>query len=463
MLPSRESSTQCNDDTASHRPCESDTSLRNVAIAGSVAFGQLPSGNRSFSLWGWGSGSKDPASTPVTAQPETQTPASAAVTEPAAAAPAAVEQSTVAAASASSPEPLPGSDATAELSKIIPSELDNYESISSIPEQIGYLHTLGIDFGVGTTSMIQWLLEHVHVYSGFHWWGSILATSLLIRLCLLKPIAMGQEHSTRLNMLRKNEPGYNRAMEAWKESMINKDVIGGQAAKAAMKALEEKHKVNKLMPFISFLQLPIGFGMFRILRAMSDLPVPALETGGLAWFSNLTVPDPWYILPLIGPLTMVATMRITSKHSDATQQTTMKAISYVMIPLGFIVTSFMPAGLQWYFVTASVPSLVQTWLMVQPWFRRWIGMMPLPEPLASAPISSISATGTSTQSPPGMIESMKKSLRDATEAATAKRDGTKQRKSKETSEAEEAKLQAEYYESLRERMAELEKQMKRRP
>lgn len=162
-------------------------------------------------------------------------------------------------------------------------------------------------------------------------------------------------------------------------------------------------------------------------------------------------------------LTSLSSNQITSKHSDATQQTTMKAISYVMIPLGFIVTSFMPAGLQWYFVTASVPSLVQTWLMVQPWFRRWIGMMPLPEPLASAPISSISTTGTSTQSPPGMIESMKKSLRDATEAATAKREGTKQRKSKETSEAEEAKLQAEYYESLRERMAELEKQMKRRP
>lgn len=160
--------------------------------------------------------------------------------------------------------------------------------------------------------MIQWLLEHVHVYSGFPWWASILATSLLIRACLWKPIMLGQEHTTRLNILRRTEPGYERATEAWKESMVNKDVLAGQAAKAAMKALEEKHKVNKKLMFVNMIQLPIGFGMYRILKAMSDLPVPGLETGGLLWITNLTVPDPWYILPFVGPLTLMATMRVRS-------------------------------------------------------------------------------------------------------------------------------------------------------
>ncbi|PKS07217.1 hypothetical protein jhhlp_005819 [Lomentospora prolificans] len=481
------------------------TPLRNIAIAGPVVFGQIPSTNRTLSLWGSSSKKPEPVAAPpaqpapVESAPTTiqsqATPDVAATAETANAAnssggwslwgwgssskpPAPAQVETVAQPAATEPvlstAPLEqaavvppasgsagGADPAAELSNILSSELDKYDSISSIPEQIGYLHTLGIDFGVGTTSMIQWVLEHVHVYSGLPWWGSILATSLLIRVCLWKPVMMGQEHSTRLNLLRQNEPGYNRAMEAWKDSMVNKDVVGGQAAKAAMKALEERHKVNKLMPFIGFVQIPIGFGMFRILRAMSDLPVPALETGGFGWISNLTVPDPWYILPFIGPLTMVATMRITNKHSNAQQQSAMKAISYVFVPLGFFVTCFMPAGLQWYFVTASVPGLLQTWLTFQPWFRRWVGLTPLPEPLAKAPAGSISPT--STGSAPGIFENMKKSLKDATEMATAKREDSKQRKAKETNEAEEAKLQAEYYESLRERMAELEKQMKRRP
>ena len=38
--------------------------------------------------------------------------------------------------------------------------------------------------------------------------------------------------------------------------------------------------------------------MFFGLRGMTNVPVPSLSTGGLAWFTDLSVSDPTLVLPL---------------------------------------------------------------------------------------------------------------------------------------------------------------------
>jgi YidC/Oxa1 family membrane protein insertase len=50
------------------------------------------------------------------------------------------------------------------------------------------------------------------------------------------------------------------------------------------------------MPMV--IQGALGFGAFRITRAMAALPVPGMETGGFAWLTNLTVADPYFIMPV---------------------------------------------------------------------------------------------------------------------------------------------------------------------
>lgn len=32
---------------------------------------------------------------------------------------------------------------------------------------------------------------------------------------------------------------------------------------------------------------------------MANLPIESMKTGGMYWFTDLTVPDPYYILPLV--------------------------------------------------------------------------------------------------------------------------------------------------------------------
>lgn len=39
--------------------------------------------------------------------------------------------------------------------------------------------------------------------------------------------------------------------------------------------------------------------MFIAIRQMANLPVESMKTGGLAWFPDLTISDPYYVLPLM--------------------------------------------------------------------------------------------------------------------------------------------------------------------
>jgi YidC/Oxa1 family membrane protein insertase len=44
--------------------------------------------------------------------------------------------------------------------------------------------------------------------------------------------------------------------------------------------------------------------MFTGLRGMANLPLESMMHGGLFWFQDLTVPDPYYLLPLLTSTTM---------------------------------------------------------------------------------------------------------------------------------------------------------------
>ena len=58
------------------------------------------------------------------------------------------------------------------------------------------------------------------------------------------------------------------------------------------------------------LQVPLGFGAFKLTRAAASLPVPGWEHGGLAWITDLTVPDPYYIIPFTMLAIMHTLMRV---------------------------------------------------------------------------------------------------------------------------------------------------------
>ena len=57
-------------------------------------------------------------------------------------------------------------------------------------------------------------------------------------------------------------------------------------------------------------QLPIFISVYAGLREMAELPVISMQTGGLSWFKDLTVADPYYALPLITVATLFVAIEV---------------------------------------------------------------------------------------------------------------------------------------------------------
>ncbi|KAK0660096.1 OXA1 inner membrane protein mitochondrial precursor encoded by the oxa1 protein [Cercophora samala] len=250
----------------------------------------------------------------------------------------------------------------------------------NMPEQIGFLKNLGLDYGWGPTSLMEFFLEHTYVYSGLPWWASIALVSLGIRAVLVKPMFTAAEMNQKLQDL-KRDPKY----EALEKDVLSAFQGGVELDKYAM--MEKRNKMKamrrasgyRMLPasLPALVQIPVGFGMFRLIRGMADLPVPSMETGGTLWFTDLTVSDPTFVLPLIGAGLMIAAMRIPLPYMAASQQGTMKIITVIAAPVTLAVSVFLPAGLQLYFALSTLLQYVQQWLTYQNWFRKWIGLWPV--------------------------------------------------------------------------------------
>ena len=169
--------------------------------------------------------------------------------------------------------------------------------IVQVEPHIGYLKELGLDFGWGPTAVMETFYEYVHVLSGTPWWGSILMTCALYRvLVLAAPQIMQSDMMARSQaMMTVMQPAQNKMREA----MASGDQFALLAAQREMSMMKSAAGVKMWKTlFGPVVQGVLGFGTFRFMRSMAELPVPGLDVGGFLWVKDLTIPDPFFILPI---------------------------------------------------------------------------------------------------------------------------------------------------------------------
>ena len=182
--------------------------------------------------------------------------------------------------------------------------------LAAIPEQIGYLKTLGLDYGWGPTAFIETLLEHIHIYTGTPWWASILLTAVAVRIALIKPYIAAADVSARLAAITPiTAPIRDKMMAAQRTGNQQAMLL----ARQELIGIHKKANIQTYKAFVPLIQVFFGYGNFRLFRGMSALPVPGLETGGFLWLKDLTVSDPFYILPVAtaGAFYLVMRVRMT--------------------------------------------------------------------------------------------------------------------------------------------------------
>jgi len=287
------------------------------------------------------------------------------------------------------PEPL------IESELVDPAVMSDHMSFLDLPEHIGYLKEIGLDYGLGPTAMNEWLLEHIYIYTGLPWYGAIALTALAFRVALFWPTVVSTRHSALLQKAHKS-PEYVQAYQDMQVAMHqSKDNVAMMQARQAMKEVTQQSGAKFRYIAIPFITVPFSFGMFRLMRGMAAVPVPSLENGGALWFTDLTIADPYYILPLANAVLGVAMFKATQKNN--VNQTPMAAsmgsmMTYLLPPLVFMTTAWLPAAVQWFFLILTGSTTVQSLITMNPAFRRFANLPDLEQ--KPAPVSTTTTTPT---------------------------------------------------------------------
>ncbi|MBA2689982.1 MAG: membrane protein insertase YidC [Burkholderiales bacterium] len=135
-----------------------------------------------------------------------------------------------------------------------------------------------------------------------------------------------------------------------------KEQYGDDRAKLqqAMMEMYKKEKINPLGGCLPILiQIPVFISLYWVLLATVELRHAPFAL----WIQDLSVADPYFILPVIYALTMFVQMKLQPMSPDPVQQKVMMAMPVVFSVL-FI---FFPAGLVLYWIVNNVLTIAQQW------------------------------------------------------------------------------------------------------
>lgn len=261
-------------------------------------------------------------------------------------------------------------------------DLSTAGDLAKIPEKVGYLHELGLNYGWGPTSMLEWAIEHIHIYADIPWWGAVALTAVGLRLILLPLYIKSSDMVARQSALMSvTKPISDKMTAAQREG--NTPAV--QAAWAEMMATRRRAGLSfwdQMAPM--FLQAIFGYCGFKLIRAMAALPVPALKTDGFLWLQDMTLADPYLILPvaMAGTIHLLVRLGGESGAMGVNQMSSgMRNVMLYGMPGIILLTMGFQSGLLCvWFASGGALGVIQGQILKNPTVRKRLNMAPLYQP-----------------------------------------------------------------------------------
>ena len=195
-------------------------------------------------------------------------------------------------------------------------------------------------------SPIYWLLTQINDFVGNYGW-SILLLTVLVKGIFFKLSATS--YRSMANM-RRVMPKMNQLKERYGDDKMK-----------LQKATMELYKKEKINPFGGCLpmlvQMPVFIALYWVLLESVELR----HAPWLLWIKDLSVMDPYFVLPLLMGASMYVQFMLNPTPQDPMQAKIMKFMPVVMT----VFFLWFPAGLVLYWLANSILGIAQQWYITR--------------------------------------------------------------------------------------------------
>ena len=244
-------------------------------------------------------------------------------------------------------------------------------------------------------SCVESLLVTTH--STFHlpWWVVIATTTLTLRALVSLPLHIhSQRNQAKAEVAFTELDTFRKPLEYKIISMCRRDGLEVNQANFKLKKefhklrndILTKHNINlklyRIQAYMSpFIQLPLFITISMAIRNLTGaLPdwyktpaiIPSMKLEGFVWFSDLTLPDPYYVIPAIFLMANLINISIYSRQVQ-NQSLALKIVNNLFrcmtIAMASVATH-MPSGIAMYWMLSGCYGLFQNVLFKYSRVRR---------------------------------------------------------------------------------------------
>ena len=207
---------------------------------------------------------------------------------------------------------------------------------------------LVVDFGplFFISEILFWFLQLFHSWTG-NWGFAIIMLTMMVKGFFFYPSALSYRSMAKM---RKVAPEMTRLREQYADDR--------QKLSQEMMGLYKKEKINPLGGCLPILiQMPVFLALYWALLESVELR----QAPFMLWINDLSVMDPYFVLPLIMGGSMWVQQMLNPAPPDPMQAKVMK-----LMPIIFTVMFlWFPAGLVLYWVTNNVLSITQQYVITK--------------------------------------------------------------------------------------------------
>ncbi|MEB0039115.1 MULTISPECIES: membrane protein insertase YidC [unclassified Pseudomonas] len=207
---------------------------------------------------------------------------------------------------------------------------------------------LTVDYGIlwFIAQPIFWLLQHIHSLVG-NWGFSIIFLTMLIKGLFFPLSAASYKSMARM-----------RAVAPKLAALKEQHGDDRQKMSQSMMELYKKEKINPLggcLPIV--VQMPVFLSLYWVLLESVEMR----QAPFILWITDLSIKDPFFILPIIMGATMFIQQRLNPTPPDPMQAKVMKLMP-IIFTFFFL---WFPAGLVLYWVVNNCLSISQQWYITR--------------------------------------------------------------------------------------------------